>query len=109
MYENQIRAGQALGAINQQAYSGEDACQRQPEVYAAFDRLGRLLEALGGVSNTVSDRLVSVMRSEPPNATKPPGTITASSSPMARKIEDMCDQLEGNMSILTNVLGRLEI
>jgi hypothetical protein len=102
----------AIGAINQQFGDPDQAscAQRQPDVHAAVDRLGRLLEALGGISHAMSERLVPVLRPEPQSGDqKGPGTLKPIGTPLAGRIDTLCDQLEASMNTLGNVIHRLEI
>lgn len=97
--------------INQYAAYEDQECtaQRQPDVQKAMDRLARLIEGLSGISYTVSDRLNEVMRPEPPIDPKGSGTIKPIGTPLAGRIDVLCDQIESSMNTLGNVINRLEI
>lgn len=101
----------SIGNQNQLGAAADMQCtQRMPEVYGAIDRLDRLLDALAGITNAYSDRLTPVLRpdgtADQKNASpglKPIGT------PMADRIEGLCDTLEMRMNALASLLHRLEI
>jgi hypothetical protein len=93
-----------LGVIDLQG------AQRMPDVHAAIDRLDRLLDALAGITNAYGDRLTPVLRPEGLSTSKEasPG-IKPIGTPMADRIEGICDTLEMRMNALGSLLHRLEI
>lgn len=95
--------------MNSITQSQENCAQRQPEVHAAVARLDRLLDALAATANGLSDRLEPIMSQELTegigtcNALKPIG------SPLAGRIDALCDALDANLAKIDRVIRRLEI
>lgn len=100
----------ALGAITEKQMGPQESCaQRQPEVHAAVARLDRLLDDLSATTNALSDRLAPVMRQEPSDGIGTCNAIHPISTPLAGRIDALCDALDASLTKIDRVMQRLEI
>jgi len=108
---NNFDIQQAAQTLQQASQIGQSVnTQRQPEVQEAVDRLERICAAMNQMAHILADKLSPVLRPEGLEASnKTPGQIKPVGTPLADRIEALCDQIELAKERIAGVVHRVEV
>lgn len=87
-------------------FAGE--ARRESEISREMEELRKAVMHLRDVSGSVSERLVPILRSEPPSVgTQAPAPIVQ--APLAQSIKEQRESVAASASIFQDILRRLEL
>lgn len=105
---------EAIDQIQQKAYQSnclgaQKEQLRVPDISREAERVELLLEQLAQVANQLAVRLTPVLRSSVPTGNNTQGLRDGTSVPLAARISEMANRLEGDLEVLMDVINRLEV